>query len=260
MADNATLDAIAQQLLDAYTSGNAIQPPREQEPALTVEDAYAIQQRQERAFEDQGQRVVGRKIGLTSLAMQEQLGVDSPDFGFFTDKQVYSSTAPIPTSQFLSPKVEPELGFKLGADLAADASFEDVVAAVASTHLAIEIIDSRVRDWDIKLVDTIADNASCGAIIIDDNPVDIPVEALTTVPAAMSIDGLEASAGVGEAVMGHPLKPLQWLAQTLGELGVPLRKSDIILTGSFCAAAPVVAGSTVEVDYGRYGTLTARFN
>lgn len=252
------LQAAAEDFLAAYESGQPIQPPRDTIANLDVTGAYRIQQLQEQAFIDRGEQVVGRKIGLTSVAMQKQLGVDNPDFGFFTDAMVYHDTDPIPTARFLAPKVEPELGFRLGRDLPADPSLEEVTAAIDATYLAVEIIDSRVRDWDITLVDTVADNASCGAVILS-QPVDIPLDQLTAVTATMTIDGTEAGRGTGADVMGHPLEPLKWLAGVLGEQGVPLKAGDIILTGSFCGASPVTPGADVEVDYGPFGRLSVTF-
>lgn len=253
------LEAVAEDFLAAYNSGDPIVPPRDTIPGLDIAGAYRIQQLQEQAFTDRGEKVVGRKIGLTSLAMQRQLGVDSPDFGFFTDDMVYRDTDPIPTARFIAPKVEPELGFRLGHDLPANPSLDEVAAAIDATYLAVEIIDSRVRDWDIRLVDTVADNASCGAVILSSEPVDIPVDELTQVNAVMSINGAEAGRGTGADVMGHPLEPLKWLAGVLGEQGVPLKAGDIILTGSFCGAAPVTPGADVDIDYGPLGKLSILF-
>lgn len=259
MTAPATITSIADDFLEAYRTGEPIAPPRETIDGLDLDDAYRIQQLQEQAFVDAGRTVVGRKIGLTSRAMQQQLGVDSPDFGFFTDDLVFEDGAQIEVSRFIAPKVEPELAFILGRDLAADATIEDVYDAVASTHLAVEIIDSRVRDWNIRLVDTVADNASCGAVILDRTPVDISVEDLPQVTAVMSIGGEVSGSGTGADVMGHPLAPLHWLAGVLGQQGVPLKAGDIVLTGSFCGAAPVIAGQSVDVNYGPYGRLSATF-
>lgn len=259
MSDQNAITAVADALFHAYETLDPIAPPRESIADLELADAYAIQQHQERAFESAGHTVTGRKIGLTSLAMQQQLGVDSPDFGFFTDKLSFDPGQRIPVDRFIAPKVEPELGFRINRDLDAGTTFDEVVAAVESVHRAIEIIDSRVRDWDITLVDTVADNASCGAVIIDPEPLDISIEQLTEVPAIMSIDGTETGRGTGAAVMGHPLRPLEWLANVLGEMNVPLKAGQIILTGSFCAAAPVAAGQKVDVNYGPFGTLHADF-
>lgn len=257
--DTTALDHVAGDFLNAYETRQPIAPPRTTVEGLDLAGAYRIQQLQEQAFEQAGRKVIGRKIGLTSLAMQRQLGVDSPDFGFFTEDLVYEGGDQIEVSRFIAPKVEPELAFILGRDLPADASREDVVAAVESVHLAVEIIDSRVADWDITLVDTVADNASCGAIILDRTPIEVADTDLPEVSATMLIDGQPAGSGTGADVMGHPLAPLHWLAATLGEQGVPLKAGDIILTGSFCGAAPVLAGSSVEVDYGPYGRLSATF-
>lgn len=255
----ANLTDVADALFEAYTTLEPIAPPRELISNLGIADAYAIQQHQERAFEAAGHTVAGRKIGLTSLAMQEQLGVDSPDFGFFTDKLSYAPGTPVPVGRFISAKVEPELGFKLNKDLGTGATFDEVVNAVESVHLAVEIIDSRVRNWDITLVDTIADNASCGAVVVDPSPANIPLDKLTEVPATMYVDGAPAGSGTGAAVMGHPLRPLEWLATTLGEMDVPLKAGQIILTGSFCGATPVAAGQKLVVDYGEFGTLEVSF-
>lgn len=253
-----TIDTIAHDLFAAYDSSEPVTPPRTVIDNLSLDDAYRIQQIQEQAFIDRGEKVVGRKIGLTSVAMQRQLGVDNPDFGFFTDAMVYRGTDPIPTARFIAPKVEPELGFRLSRDLPANPSLDEVAAAIDAVYLAVEIIDSRVRDWDITLVDTVADNASCGAVILSD-PVDIPLDQLTAVTATMSVNGAVAGHGTGADVMGHPLEPLRWLAGVLATRSVPLKAGEIILTGSFCGAAPVTPGADVEIDYGTYGKLNVTF-
>lgn len=251
--------SVARALADAYRTREPIAPPRELIDGLDVAGAYRIQQLQEQQFLAEGQVLRGRKIGLTSLAMQQQLGVDSPDFGFFTNAMMYPAMSIIPTDRFIAPKVEPELAFRLGADLSASATMEEVIAAIDGTFLAVEIIDSRVRDWDIRLVDTIADNASCGAVVLSKEPVAIAPEDLPAVTATMVMDGQPAGSGTGAAVMGHPLQPLVWLAHTLGEQGVALTRGNIILTGSFCGATPIVPGGHLTVDYGPYGHLSMDF-
>ncbi|MDO4761619.1 MAG: fumarylacetoacetate hydrolase family protein [Corynebacterium sp.] len=259
MSPTDAFTTVAGELKSAYGTRTPIEPPRNTIPGLDVAGAYRIQRVQEEAFIAEGHKVTGRKIGLTSLAMQQQLGVDSPDFGFFLDTMMYPAGASIPVDTFISPKVEPELGFQLGADLHPGASIDDVAAAVKHTFLAVEIIDSRVRDWDITLVDTIADNASCGAIILSTDPVAINPNDLPSVTASMSLNNQEVGKGTGAAVMGHPLAPIAWLATILGEQGVSLKKDDIILSGSFCAAAPVIAGQSLSVDYGELGSLSVSF-
>lgn len=251
--------SVADELFKAYETREPIEPPRMTIPGLDVSGAYRIQSVQEQAFIATGHNVVGRKIGLTSLAMQKQLGVDSPDFGFFTDQMVFVDGDTIEVSRFIAPKIEPELGFRLAADLPVDADFETVASAIEGVYLAAEVIDSRVRDWDIRLVDTIADNASCGAVVVAQRPVSVAVADLPKVTALMAINDVAKGEGSGEAVMGHPLNPLVWLVRTLAEQGVTLKRGDLVLTGSFCGAAPVTAGDTVTVDYGPLGTLTATF-
>lgn len=250
---------IAEMLLDAAGTRFAIKPPRVLIPGLDVEDAYRIQLLQERARMAQGKTIAGRKIGLTSQAMQEQLGVDSPDFGFFTEDLVFHDGDAIPANRFIAPRVEPELGFILDRDLGPAEDLESVAGAIRSCHLAIEIIDSRVQNWDITLVDTIADNASCGAVVLG-AALTVDVDKLPAVSATMAVNGEPASSGTGSDVLGHPLQPLLWLAGTLAERGAPLREGELILTGSFCAAAPISAGDEVTVDYGEYGRLSATFH
>ncbi|WKD61587.1 2-keto-4-pentenoate hydratase [Corynebacterium ciconiae DSM 44920] len=251
---------VAADLLRAYDTKVPIEPPRNTIAGLDLEGAYAIQQWQEKALKDAGRSIIGRKIGLTSVAMQQQLGVDSPDFGFFSDQQLYRDGDHIDVSRFIAPKVEPELAFIINRDLGADTTFDDVVEAVDEVYLAVEIIDSRVRDWDIRLVDTVADNASCAAVILSSQPIDVAVDQLPEVEAVMTVGDGEPHVGTGAAVMGHPLTPLVWLAGVLAEQGTPLKAGEIILTGSFCGAAAVRAGENVYVDYGTYGTLTATFS
>lgn len=253
-------ETVAKQLYAAYGSKEAITPPRETVEGLDLAGAYRIQQVQKKAFEADGHTVIGHKIGLTSLAMQQQLGVDSPDFGFFTDRMRFHSADKIVAGAFIAPRVEPELAFTLATDLPADPTMEQVRDAVGSVHLAVEIIDSRVADWDIRLVDTVADNASCGAVVMSEEPVEIDFDDLPEVPATMSINSSEVGSGVGAAVMGHPLVPLQWLARALGEQGVRLKAGEIILTGSFCGAVAFSSGDVLDVDYGRYGTLSITFS
>ena len=254
------LRSVANDLLTAYQSREPIALPRTVVGDLDIADAYTIQQFQEKDFVARGQKVIGRKVGLTSLAMQRQLGVDSPDFGFFTDADLFEVGTGISVGRFISPKVEPELAFVLGEDLGPGATLEEARKAVESAHLAVEIIDSRVRDWDIRLVDTIADNASFGAIVWDPTPVDLDLEQAKEVHASMALDGQVVGEGDGKDVMGDPLLPLPWLAGILDEQGTALRAGDIVLTGSFCGAVAFEAGQHLTVSYGPYGTIDVRFN
>ena len=252
-------DEVATQLFAAYSSRDSIKPPRESIDKLDLSGAYCIQRWQQQAFEEQGHKVIGHKIGLTSLAMQKQLGVDSPDFGFFTDHMLLDARQPIATSNFIAPKVEPELAFRLKTDLPADATLEQVRSAIDEVYLAVEIIDSRVANWDIRLVDTVADNASCGAVVLG-GAIDVELTELDGIEATMFLNGETAGSGTGSDVMGDPLLPLKWLARTLGQEGSDIKAGSIVLTGSFCGAISFAPGDELKVDYGKYGTLSLTFS
>lgn len=247
-------------LFEASLSKNPIEPIRDQLSEMTVDDAYTIQSLQLERHLQNGRKLQGHKIGLTSFAMQEQLGVDSPDFGFFLDNMLYEEGQDIPANMFISPKVEPELAFKLSKDISGEVSLEEVLEAVEEVYPAIEIIDSRIKDWDIKLVDTIADNASCGAIVIADKPLEISLDNLVELPCTLMVNGEVQAQGSGLDVMGNPVAPLAWLAKTLHHQGVTLKKGQFVLTGSFTKALPVVAGETITADYGDAGKLELTFS
>lgn len=255
-------ESVARQLAESYGTKSAIAPPRELIEGLDLDGAYRIQQFQEQWAKDRGRTIVGRKIGLTSQAMQQQLGVDEPDFGFITDTQLYAVGDHLEAQHFLSPRVEPELAFSLGADLGAGTTREQAADAVEDVFLALEVIDSRVRYWDISLVDTVADNASCGAAVIGPSiSVDAhDVAALREVSTRLFVGGTEESAGSGADVLGDPLAPLVWLANELGARGGGLRAGEFVLTGSFCAAAPVSDNMEVVADFGEHGVVSAFFD
>lgn len=254
------LDSLAGELLTATETLEPIAPLRDRVEAMDVNDAYRIQDAQLRAHVTAGRVLAGRKVGLTSLAMQAQLGVDSPDFGFFFTDMVHHEDAQIAAASFISPKVEPEFGFVLKETLTGPGvSREQAAAAIGGIYAAIEIIDSRIKDWDIRLVDTVADNASCGAIAVGTTPLDVRVQDLGSVVCSLLIDGEKRSTGIGTDVMGDPVAPLAWLANVLGEQGVSLEAGQLILPGSFTKAMPVVADSTATADFGSLGSLTINF-
>lgn len=249
----------ARLLQEATRDRRALPPLRERWPGMTLDDAYAVQTAQLETALDAGRRLVGRKIGLTSTAMQQQLGVDQPDFGWVLDDMVYGPDAQVPVDRFIAPKVEPELALRLGTELRGPGvTLESARAAVESVHAAIEIIDSRVADWNIRLVDTVADNASCGAVVIGD-ALPVAVDGLDAVGCALVIDGEPRERGTGADVLGDPVAPLVWLANLLGERGVALEAGQYVLTGSFTRALPVVAGERIRADYGELGSLDIDF-
>ncbi|WP_237210392.1 2-keto-4-pentenoate hydratase [Rothia nasimurium] len=253
-------EQLGQSLLTARSTREAIAPVRETLPEGTIADAYAIQTVQRDRLLAEGRELIGHKIGLTSLAMQQQLGVDSPDFGFVLDDMVFEAGSSIPVDAFIEPKVEPELAFRLSKDISASATLDDLKDSIEGVYPAIEIIDSRIKNWDIKLIDTISDNASCGAIVVGKQPLDIEFDDLPGVSCTLLIDGEEKAKGEGKDVMGHPLEPLLWLAGVLAEQGEGLKAGQVVLTGSFTQALPVVRGEQVTAHYDGYGELQLVFS
>jgi 2-keto-4-pentenoate hydratase len=207
------LTRFGNELLAATGSLVPVPPLRDRLDGMTLADAYYVQTVQLDHHLAAGRVLAGRKVGLTSLAMQKQLGVDSPDFGFFFDDMVHHDGARIPVSGFIQPKVEPEFGFVLKETLQGPGvTLEQAAAAIAAVYPAIEIIDSRITEWDIQLVDTVADNASCGAIAVGSVALDVNPTALLDIECSLVIDGQVTGSGTGADVMGNPVAPLAWLA------------------------------------------------
>jgi 2-keto-4-pentenoate hydratase len=254
------LDAIAGELLDAYGSGKTAAPLTTSHGGLTLDDAYEIQQIQTRRRLAGGARIVGYKVGLTSAAMQQQLGIDQPDYGVLFGDMTYPADAPIPAARFLQPRAEPEVALVLDRPLTGPGlTVSDVLRAVAYALPAIEIIDSRITDWKIALVDTIADNASSGGFVLGSSPLPMAAADLALVGCVFRQNGRIVQTGAGAAVLGSPLHAATWLANTLTARGVSLAEGDVILTGSVTAAVPVRAGDTVTASFDRLGSVTAVF-
>jgi 2-keto-4-pentenoate hydratase len=246
----ADVAAIGAALFDAFESGQPIDPLTAAHPALSVEDAYRIQRELVAHHERAGRTVVGRKIGLTSLAMQQQLGIDSPDFGVVFDSHTFASGASIAraSSTMIAPKLEPELAVVLEHELAGPGiTAGDVRGALRGVLPVFEIIDSRVRDWKITLSDTVADNASCYGVVEGDE-VGTP-GSLADAKVSMSRHGDVLQRGLGTAVMGDPLEAVAWLANALGRLGDTLPADQPVLCGSFTAAVDATPGSYLA-DFG----------
>jgi 2-keto-4-pentenoate hydratase len=232
--------------------------------ATDVEAAYAVQMQLTRARIAAGARPVGRKIGLTSAAVQTQLGVDQPDFGvLFEDMQVAEGT-PVPLDRLLQPKVEAEIAFVLGADLDGDLSPATVRAAVDHAMVALEIVDSRIDRWDICFADTVADNASSGLYVLGGQQLTLAEFEPSSTSMTLYVDGRPASTGSGAACLGDPLNALTWLATTARDLGDPLRAGQLVLSGALGPMAPVQPGTQVRAELcssdGRpLGSVTADF-
>ena len=251
---------VARQLLDAYGSGKPIAPLTATYDDLTLEDAYAIQLLQIRELLDAGRVVKGHKVGLTSAAMQRLLGVDEPDYGHLLDDFFHLEHAPIPFGRFLQPRIEPEVAFVLAQPLRGPGvTVHEAIAAVDFVLPALEIVDSRIEAWKIGLLDTIADNASSGAVVLGSTPTDLRDVDLRLAGAVMTRNGAVVGTGAGGAVLGSPITSLVWLANTVGARGVTLEAGQVVLPGAVCAMVPVAAGDTVTATFAGLGSVTARF-
>jgi 2-keto-4-pentenoate hydratase len=252
----ATVDA----LLDAYRDRRPIAPISATNPGFGLREAYEIQLGQVDRWLGAGRVISGHKVGLTSEAMQRQLGVDQPDYGHLFSDMFYPESDPIPAAAFIAPRVEPEFAFWLSRPLAGpNATIADAVRAVDVVVGSIEIIDSRIADWRIGLVDTIADNASSAGAVLGSRRLRLDELDLVTASCTLTKNDIVVGTGTGGAVLGSPLNALVWLANKLGELGTHLEAGAVVLPGSVCAAVPVSAGDSVTADFGPLGTVTARF-
>lgn len=248
----ATIETYAGALFAAFTTGRPIDPLSAEDPTLTVDDAYAIQRELVASHEAAGRTVTGRKIGLTSVAIQEQLGVDSPDFGVLFDTHTFGSGDTVSLAQLdpILPRIEAEIGFVLSRPLAGPGvTAQDVRDATAGVMPVFELIDSRIVDWKITLVDTVADNASSlGAVVA--SHVTLPdAGPLEHVRMTITRDGEVVAAGEGSAVLGDPAVAVAWLANELGRRGDELPAGEPILSGSLSAAVDLVPGTYVA-DFG----------
>ncbi|WP_339822712.1 fumarylacetoacetate hydrolase family protein [uncultured Parasphingorhabdus sp.] len=248
----------AAKLRNAY-AGRAIAPLRHSEPQASEDDAYAIQVLNRDHWVQEGRRIVGAKIGLTSKAVQQQLGVDQPDFGvLFADMQV-GDDGTIAPGKLLQPKVEAEIAFRLSHDIDSVADDPSTLAdAISCAFPALEIVDSRIAEWDITFVDTVADNASAGMFILGDQPFDLQDLDLVGCAMRMEKNGVVASEGSGAACLGNPLNALAWLAAIRIGQGQPLKAGDIILSGALGPMVPAVSGDIFTAHIEGMGSVSLR--
>lgn len=258
--DDATRAEAARLLLEAYDTGKPIPPLTLTYQGITLEDAYAIQVLQIERLVAQGRSVRGRKVGLTSAAMQRLLGVHEPDYGHLLDDFFHLEHAPIPLGCFLQPRIEPEVAFVLKKSLTGPGvTAHEAIAAVDFVLPALEIVDSRIEGWKIGLFDTIADNASSGAVVLGSTPTPLTDVDLRLTGTVMTRNGEVVGTGAGGAVLGSPLNSLVWLANTVGARGEALEAGHVVLPGSVCAMSPVAAGDTFTATFAGLGSVTARF-
>ena len=258
--DDASIEGAADRLLAATITGLPCAPVRDLIGRDDLVAAYAVQRHNVQRRLDDGATVVGRKIGLTSPAVQQQLGVDQPDFGVLFDDMAYDDGAAVPTGAVLQPRVEAEVAFVLNDDLA-DGPLDtgQVRAAIDYVVAALEICGSRIEDWDISYADTVADNASAGAYVLGSDRKTLQQVEPKDVVMTMNIDGIDVSTGTGAACLGDPIEAVVWLAHQARDLGQPLREGQIILSGALGPMRPAEPGATVTATITGLGTVSASF-
>lgn len=224
-----------------------------------VEMAYAVQSFNTDADIANGRRVAGRKIGLTAESVQKQLGVDSPDFGTLFTDMCFADGIDIPAGRLIQPRAEAEIAFVLEHDL--DKGMHcavDIINATAYVLPSLEIVDSRIENWDIRMADTVADNASCGVYVVGSRPVLLAEVNLRDIPMAMQVNGSEVSTGLGAACLGNPIHAAVWLADVMSQRGTPLRAGECIMSGALGPMVPVQEGDSVFADLGALGTVSTK--
>lgn len=253
------LQAAAEALRMARDSRTPIGRISESHGVSGIDQAYAVAEINTKQRIADGARVVGKKVGLTSKSVQQQLGVDQPDFGLLFDDMEYLDGDAVPMSRLLQPKAEAEVAFVVGCDLSGRTpSYAEFLAALAYALPALEIVDSAIADWKLTLVDTVADNASCGLYVLGNQPVAIGDIALSEVGLQLDKNGQPASVGSGAACLGHPLRAAYWLARTMAARGTGLRAGEIILSGALGPMVPVAAGDLLQARIGALGSISCR--
>ena len=256
-----TINDVASELFDSLKQQKIIQPLTDRYPEIDIKDAYQISRQFLSFREAVGEKVIGKKIGVTSSVVQEMLGVDQPDFGFLTDAMRVQnrSTFSIEDS-LIQPRAEAEIAFILKEDLfGPGVSKEDVIAATDKILPCFEIVDSRIENWNIKIQDTVADNASCGIFILGEGHCSPEKFSMEELSVEVTKNGKFLSAGQGSAVQGHPAQAVAWLANTLGEYDIPLLKGEVILSGSLVPLEPAKAGDKFSMELKGVGTCEINF-
>jgi 2-keto-4-pentenoate hydratase len=261
VADTDTVASLADALWEAERTRSPIEPLTDGNADLGIDDAYAIQSRNIDRRLAAGARAVGRKIGLTSRGMQEMLGVAEPDFGVLLDDMIVEDGDEVDLTTMLQPRIEAELAFVMETDLAGPGvSTARALAAITGVLPAVEIVDSRIADWRIKLVDTVADNASSGRLVVGGRMRKVTEVDLRLIGMAISRNGEVVDTGAGAAALGNPARCVAWLANKLGTLGAKLRAGDVVLPGAVHRMIPVAPGDVFRAEYAYLGAVTARFS
>ncbi len=258
--DQQLIRQAADALWEADRTCTPIAPIRELLGTSTDLDVgYAVQEINAQRSLDLGRKVSGRKIGVTSKAVQQQIGVDQPDYGTLYVDTEYGDGVEIPASRLIQPRAEGEVALVVGRELDhAPHSFGQVMRAIEYALPSIEVVDSRIENWQISIVDTIGDNASCGVYVLGSRPVPLSAFDIRTVPMAMSVNGAVASEGTGAACLGNPLHAATWLADVLCERGIPLQPGDVLMTGALGPMKDLATGDEVDLDFGPLGRVTTK--
>ena len=249
---------LGQELFKALRTRETVAPLLGRIPGITIEHAYHISKEMLACRLAEGERVIGKKIGVTSPAVQNMLGVHQPDFGYLTDAMIFTHEMPI-SKLLIQPRAEGEIAFTLAQDLVGPGiTPADVLAATEKVHPCFEVVDSRIRDWKIAIEDTVADNASSGLFILGEgsSPREVDFEGCKMV---VTKNGDFLSEGLGNAALGSPLKAVAWLANTLGTFDVPLKAGEVILSGSLVPLEPVVAGDHMQLTIEGVGATEVQF-
>lgn len=250
---------IAEQLRTARRTRVPIEPLTDTYPDITPADGYAIQRHIVDAMLADGDEIVGYKLGLTSRPMQQLLGLDQPDYSAVMGSMVYEDGADVDASRYIAPRAEAEIAVMLGSPLEGPGvTIDDVRRAAAGASAAVEIVDSRIVDWRIKLPDTIADLASCGAIVVSSDVVPIDDFELRLTGMAFRHNDEIVATGAGAAALDDPLLAVAWAANTLGALGITMEPGHVVMTGSLHAAVDIVSGDTFRADFDRLGSVEAK--
>ena len=261
MAMNAdTIKRYGDELYQSLIACAPIDPLTNREPDITIEDAYQIQLRMIQRRLDAGEVVIGKKIGVTSKVVMDMLGVNQPDFGHLLSGMVFNEGEAVDTSKMIAPRAEAEVAFLLAKDLTGPGvTAEDVLRATECVMPCFEIVDSRIKDWKIKIQDTVADNASCGVFTLGGvrrSPRDLD---LALAGIVLEKNGEIISTSSGASVQGSPVNSVAWLANTLGAYGITLKAGDVILSGSQSPLVPVKAGDSLYCAVGGLGSTSVRF-
>ena len=260
MMDKSKIEKYGDELYEALVNRKAVAPLTDREADITIEDAYQIQQRMIQRRLDTGETIIGKKIGVTSKVVMDMLKVDQPDFGMMTSGMVFNEGESIDTGTMIAPRAEAEVAFVLKSDLTGPGvTAADVLRATAFVVPCFEIVDSRIQDWKIKIQDTVADNASCGVLVLGGrhkSPADID---LALAGMVLEKNGEIISTSTGAAVQGSPVNAVAWLANTLGKLGISLKAGEVILSGSQSPLVPVKAGDSLVCNVGGLGGTSVRF-